>query len=118
MQYGSRSLLRRKVGQAILHAALLMAVLAGTPAAATGFETAFDPGTERMPVGDGVFEVVDVPRGPVSIYSYRPAAATNNSPIWIVMPGARRYAHRTLAFDYYDTWRPLADQLRRHSSRA
>ncbi len=89
---------------------LLAAMLAWTTPAALATETAFDPASERMPVGDGSFAVVDVPRGPVSIYTYRPAAASSDSPIWVVMPGARRNAHRTLAFDYYDTWRPLAEQ--------
>lgn len=63
-----------------------------------------------MPVGDGEFQVVDVPRGPVSVYTYRPSSASGDSPIWVVMPGTRRDAHRHLAFDYYDTWRPLADR--------
>jgi hypothetical protein len=79
-----------------------------TPAGAT--ETWFDPGSQKMPVGHGAFEVDGVPRGPVTIYTYRPASASNDSPIWVVLPGARRDAHRNLAFDYYDTWRPLAEQ--------
>jgi hypothetical protein len=79
-----------------------------TPAGAT--ETWFDPGRERMPVGHGAFEVDGISRGPVTIYTYRPPAASSSSPIWVVLPGARREAHRNLAFDYYDTWRPLAEQ--------
>jgi hypothetical protein len=89
----------------------LMAVLAccmTTTALAT--ETRFDPGSEKMPVGDGAFEVVNLSRGPLTVYTYRPASASSNSPIWVVMPGARRNAYRTLAFDYYDTWQPLAEQ--------
>lgn len=63
-----------------------------------------------LPNGDGQFQVTGVPRGPVTIYTYRPASAHSDSPIWIVMSGQRRQAHRHLAFDYYDTWRPLAER--------
>jgi hypothetical protein len=88
---------------------LIAAIAWITPASAS--EQQFDPGRgERMPFGHGVFEVVDVPRGPVTIYTYRPSSTSSDSPIWVVMPGARRDAHRHLAFDYYDTWRPLADR--------
>lgn len=91
-------------------AAMLMVALTSMVAPALATETRFDPGTERMPVGHGSFEVVGVPRGPVTIYTYRPAAATSSSPIWVVMPGTRRSVERHLAFDYYDTWQPLAEQ--------
>jgi hypothetical protein len=93
-----------------LRVALLAAMITwmATPAGAT--ETWFDPGSQRMPVGDGAFEVAGVPRGPVTVYTYRPSSASSDSPIWVVLPGARRDSHRNLAFDYYDTWRPLADQ--------
>lgn len=94
----------------MLHCAALMAMLAWMSTGALATETQFNPRSERMPVGDGSFEVAGVPRGPVTIYSYRPPSAGSDSPIWIVMPGARREAHRTLAFDYYDTWRPLAER--------
>lgn len=101
---------RRFVTAMLCGAACLLAAttLVATPALAT--ETQFDAASERMPVGHGAFDVVDVPRGPVTIYTYRPASATSDSPIWVVMPGARRVAHRHLAFDYYDTWQPLAEQ--------
>lgn len=90
---------------------LLVTIIVSAAAPALAFETLFDPTRgETMPVGDGSFEVTGVARGPVIIDTYRPASATSNSPIWIVMPGARRDAHRNLAFDYYDTWRPLAEQ--------
>lgn len=79
-------------------------------AAAHATETRFDPAHQAMPIGDGAFEVGGVPRGPVTIYTYRPPSASANSPIWVVMPGTRRVAHRHLAFEYYDTWRPLAEQ--------
>lgn len=94
-----------------LRTVLLLAALLCGAAASHATETAFDASRgERMPLGDGSFEVVDVPRGPVTIYTYRPSSATRNSPIWVVMPGLRREAHRHLAFDYYDTWRPLAER--------
>ena len=100
-----------QLGVVLLAAVALVAGMLwlALPAAAT--ETYYEPNNgEAMPVGDGSFEVGGVPRGPVSIYTYRPASATSHSPIWVVMPGARRNAHRSLAFDYYDTWRPLAEQ--------
>lgn len=93
-------------------AALLVVAMALSATAASAFGTKhFDPGHgDVMPVGAGAFEVVDVPRGPVTIYTYRPDTATRTSPIWVVMPGMRRDAYRHLAFDYYDTWRPLAER--------
>ena len=63
----------------------------------------------HMPVGSSEFHV-DAPRGPVSVYAYRPAAATRHSPIWVVMHGVRREAYRHIAFDYYDVWWRLAEQ--------
>jgi hypothetical protein len=62
-----------------------------------------------IPVGSGEFSV-DAPRGPVKVFTYRPAAYTSQSPIWIVMHGVRREAYRHIAFDYYDVWERLADQ--------
>lgn len=94
---------------ALLNVLMLVALLAW-PLPASATETWFDPSRERMPVGDGAFEVGGVSRGPVTIYTYRPPSASASSPIWVVMPGMRRAAHRHLAFEYYDTWRPLAEQ--------
>jgi len=95
----------------IFRVALLVAALTWATTAAMATETHFEPGRgDHMPVGDGAFEVGNVSRGPVTIYTYRPSSASSNSPIWIVMPGARRQAYKTLAFDYYDTWRPLAER--------
>jgi hypothetical protein len=95
---------------ALLAAALLANMLTWMTTTVAATETWFDPGSQRMPVGAGAFEVSGVPRGPVTIYTYRPPSASSNSPIWVVMPGTRREAHRHLAFEYYDTWQPLADQ--------
>ena len=108
----ARLLLERRTFSAmILRIALPMAMLVCAATAASAFERQFDPGKgERMPVGDGAFQVVDVSRGPVTVYTYRPSSTASDSPIWVVMPGMRREAHRHLAFDYYDTWRPLADR--------
>lgn len=94
---------------ALLNILMLVALLAW-PLPASATETSFDPTRERMPVGDGAFEVGGVSRGPVTIYTYRPPSASASSPIWVVMPGTRRVAHRHLAFEYYDTWQPLAEQ--------
>jgi hypothetical protein len=90
---------------------LMLAALLAWPLPASATETWFDPSRERMPVGDGAFEVGGVSRGPVTIYTYRPPSASASSPIWVVMPGTRRVAHRHLAFEYYDTWQPLAEQF-------
>lgn len=90
---------------------LLMIALACVSTAAMATETYFDPARgEEMPVGDGAFDVAGIRRGPVTVDTYRPASATSNSPIWVVLPGARRPEHRNLAYDYYDTWRPLAER--------
>ena len=102
---------RRLLSAMALWAAALGAAMLGGAAVSHATERAFDPARgERMPMGDGSFEVVGVPRGPVTVYTYRPASASANSPIWVVMPGMRRDAHRHLAFDYYDTWQPLAER--------
>ncbi len=106
----SKMKMRVPVHKSALRPLLLLValILGGAPAVAT--ETRFDPSKgERMPVGDGVFDVTGIPRGPVPVFTYRPAQATSDSPIWVVMSGTRREAYRHLAFDYYDTWRPLAD---------
>lgn len=107
----------RRVGVAhmlvktILRVAVAIAMISAGCVAARATEQHFDPGSgERMPVGHGVFEVANVPRGPVTVYTYRPSSATSQSPVWVVMPGTRRDAYRHLAFDYYDTWAPLADR--------
>lgn len=101
-----RRVMRLGAGVAALFAAL---VLMQMPTA-----QAFDwrAGTDEsggIPVGAGEFEV-DVPRGPVTVYTYRPEAASADSPIWIVMHGVRRDVGRHIAFDYYDTWERLAEQ--------
>jgi len=94
-----------------LRVAALGATMLSGAALSHATERAFDPARgERMPVGEGSFEVTGVPRGPVTIYTYRPASASARTPIWVVMPGMRRDAHRHLAFDYYDTWQPLAER--------
>lgn len=101
---------RREGAAVISHVVSALAFLVLTVTAATATETRFDPATQRMPVGDGAFYVDNVSRGPVTIYTYRPAGVSSDSPIWVIMPGTRRDAARHLAFDYYDTWRPLADR--------
>jgi poly(3-hydroxybutyrate) depolymerase len=60
-------------------------------------------------VGEGQFEV-DVPRGPITVHTYRPASFTAKSPIWIVIHGARRNIAEHIGFDYYDVWAPLAER--------
>lgn len=87
---------------------LVFVLISGTPAQA--FEQPSKSDSEAgIPVGSGEFSV-DAPRGPVDVYTYRPAAVTADSPIWIVMHGVRREAYRHIAFDYYDVWERLADR--------
>lgn len=57
--------------------------------------------------GEGEFNI-QTQRGPVTVYTYKPTNFSASSPIWIVMPGARRDAYRHIAFDYYDVWDGLA----------
>lgn len=91
---------------------VMLAVLAASFATASAFgrDQGGDADIAGIPVGSGEFEVEDVPRGPVTVYTYRPAAATRHSPIWVVMHGTRREEYRHLSFDYYDTWKPLAER--------
>lgn len=97
------------VSRLLAMGALIAGLFVGATTA-SAFGRTGDANTDAIPVGSGEFEVEDVPRGPVTVYTYRPAAATSNSPIWVVMHGTRRQAHRHLSFDYFDTWRPLAER--------
>lgn len=92
-----------------LLAALMLLVFAAAGTKAFALDSESRAAAAGIPVGSGEF-LVDVARGPVTVYTYRPAAATRSSPIWIVMPGVRREAYRHLAFDYYDVWQRLAEQ--------
>lgn len=98
----------RRSAPMIAGAGLCACILAS---GANAFDRHFKPSDGlALPAGDGQFQITDVPRGPVTIYTFRPESATNDSPIWIVMSGQRREAYRHLAFDYYDIWRPLAER--------
>lgn len=99
-----------RIAEKILSAALVMAGLMVSGGPASAFGRYSDADVDNIPVGAGEFDVEGVPRGPVTVYTYRPKAATRDSPIWIVMHGTRREAQRHLSFDYYDTWRPLAER--------
>lgn len=92
----------------LLLAALLLAFTQGRDANAFGPDVRADV-IGYIPAGSSEF-LVDVARGPVSVYAYRPESATADSPIWIVMHGVRRESYRHIAFDYYDVWARLADQ--------
>jgi poly(3-hydroxybutyrate) depolymerase len=78
-------------------------------AAASG--AAAEPASDRgsIPIGEGEFKL-DVSRGPLTVYTYRPAAFTAKSPIWVVIHGARRDVADHIVFDYYDVWAPLAEK--------
>ncbi|MCB1520019.1 MAG: hydrolase [Hyphomicrobiaceae bacterium] len=95
----------------IVRCVISLAFIAVASVGANATERQFSPQAgETMPVGHGSFDVDGIARGPVTVYSYRPVSAGPESPIWIVMPGARRDEARHLAFDYYDTWQPLAEK--------
>lgn len=98
----------RLLSASLLAALLVLFVVQGRTAHAFDWSAGADA-SGGIPVGAGEFEV-DVPRGPVTINTYRPAAATADSPIWIVMSGFRREAYRHIAFDYFDVWERLAEQ--------
>lgn len=96
-------------GLGLLLATMLLAFgVTATQVRAFGWDADADA-IGRIPVGSSEFKV-DAPRGPVTVYAYRSASVTANSPVWIVMPGVRRQSYRHLAFDYYDVWSRLAEQ--------
>lgn len=91
----------------------LLAAWNTNPAFAQSDRAIVDEGIDAqqkvIPVGEGQFRFV-VARGPVNIFTYRPASFTANSPIWIVIHGARRNVAEHSSFDYYDVWAPLAER--------
>lgn len=93
----------------LLPVSMLLFVLVWCTAANAFERRSKSDGAAGIPVGSGEF-LVDAPRGPVTVYTYRPAAVTAASPVWIVMHGVRREAHRHIAFDYYDVWEGLAEK--------
>jgi len=88
-------------------AVLCLSMMLWTAGSISAADRAPDPGA--IPVGDGEFKV-DVPRGPVTVYTHRPASFTPNSPIWVIIHGARRDVADHIVFDYYDVWAPLAEK--------
>lgn len=67
--------------------------------------------TERaaIPEGEGDF-TLDLPGKTMIVNTYRPAAFTPDSPVWVVIHGARRRTRAEIARDYYDVWAPLAER--------
>lgn len=61
-----------------------------------------------IPPGEGKFTIY-VARGPMNVFTYRPKSFTANSPVWVVIHGARRDVAEHSAFDYYDVWLKLAE---------
>jgi hypothetical protein len=84
--------------------ALMMFLMAGSAIAVEGVAD-----HEAIPVGEGEF-TVDVSRGPVTVNTYRPRAFNSDSPIWVVIHGARRKVANHIAYDYYDVWAPLTEE--------
>lgn len=75
---------------------------------AFGFDSR-DQTIDELPVGTSEFKV-NVPRGPVIVNVYRPRGFTADSPVWIVIHGARRNVANHIAYDYFDVWKPLAER--------
>lgn len=96
----------------MLVSAVLIAVctggLARVQSAAAQTRDHFVKAGKTIPVGAGEFSLA-VKRGPVNVFTYRPASFTPASPIWIVIHGQKRNA-RHGAFDYFDIWAPLAQK--------
>lgn len=92
---------------------MLLAACAANAALVRGAsaQTSEDFGTHDkvIPAGEGQFRLV-VKRGPVNVFTYRPKSFTPDSPIWIVIHGARRNVAEHSSFDYYDVWAPLAER--------
>lgn len=57
---------------------------------------------QKLPVGASSFQV-DAPRGPVTIYTYKPENFGPQSPVWVIAHGVGRTAST-----YYDAWLPFA----------
>ncbi len=55
-----------------------------------------------LPYGEAEFKV-NAPRGPVTVYTYKPQDFGPHSPVWIIMHGVGRTAN-----NYYDAWLPEA----------
>lgn len=53
---------------------------------------------------------VKVPRGTINVNVYKPSSFTADSPVWVVIHGARRNVGRHIGFDYYSVWAPLAEK--------
>lgn len=63
---------------------------------------------KSLPTGEGQFTIL-VARGPMNVFTYKPKSFTANSPVWVVIHGARRDVAEHSAFDYYDVWMKLAE---------
>lgn len=90
--------------------ALLATWCLGTASVQSASLLASNAAQEKViPEGEGQFTIL-VARGPMNVFTYRPKSFTANSPIWIVIHGARRDVAEHSAFDYYDVWMTLAER--------
>lgn len=64
---------------------------------------------EGLKTGSNEF-TIEVPRGTINVNLYKPTGFTSNSPVWVVIHGARRDIGRHIGFDYYSVWAPLAEK--------
>lgn len=101
--------MRNSVWTAILALVMLLLAVSSQTTSALAFGRTASGDATSIPTGSGEF-IVETQRGPVSVYTYKPADFSPSSPIWIVMPGARRDAYRHIAFDYFDVWEGLAKE--------
>lgn len=75
---------------------------------AQAFDGRYEHG-DGIKTGSGQF-TIEVPRGVINVNIYKPSGFTADSPVWVVIHGARRNIGRHIGFDYYSVWAPLAEK--------
>jgi pimeloyl-ACP methyl ester carboxylesterase len=99
----------RNLAMAIAAITMAMAIGPGTSSATSiGFGNRLETG-ESLPTGASEY-AIEVPRGTVIVNAYKPSGFTKDSPIWVVIHGARRKIAKHIGADYFDVWAPLAEQ--------
>ncbi len=72
-------------------------------------DRAYSDELSGLPQGDSEFQI-EVPRGTVNVDVYKPTGFTQNSPVWVIIHGARRDVGRHIGYDYFSVWAPLAEK--------
>ncbi len=109
-RWGQHMVRPKPIHIALLAAALLANMLTWMTTTVAATETWFDPGSQRMPVG--ARRLRGCRRAARAGYHLHlsPAVGLEQQPHLGGDARHRRDAHRHLAFEYYDTWQPLAEQ--------